>query len=125
MKFPSLFKVPSHQRFNYMPRYYDEIKEDIDNRTKRIRRELELEGVLKPEGSSEDSSEQYQSRITGSFSKRAYYKSTRNRSAILQFIIFAVLISLVGGYLYFGNDIFYAAFLVFPLYLYFRLKKRS
>ena len=125
MKFPSLFKVPSNQRFNYMPRYYDEIKEDIENRTKRIRRELELEGVLKPESASENSEEQYQSRITGSFSKRAYYKSTRNRSAILQFIIFAVLISLVGGYLYIGNDIFYVALLGIPAYLYFRLKKRS
>ena len=125
MKFPSLFKVPSHQRFKYMPRYYDEIREDIENRTKRIKKELELEGVIKPEENSDDSGDQYKSRITGSFSKRAYYNSTRNRSAILQFIIFAVLISLVGGYLYFGNDIFYSAFLVFPIYLYFRLKKRS
>ena len=124
MKFPSLFKVPSHQRFNYMPRYYDEIKEDIDNRTKRIRRELELEGLLKREEDSGSLNEQYQSRITGSFSKRAYYKSTRNRSAILQFIIFVVLISLAGGYLYFGSDILYAALLIFPAYLYFRLKKR-
>ena len=125
MKIPSLFKVPSHQRFSYMPRYYDEVKEDIENRTRRIRRELELEGVLEPGEKEEEIDERYQSRITGSFSQRAYYKSTKNRATIIQFVIFIVLAGLLGGYIFFGPDIIYAGLLLFPAYLYFRLKKRS
>lgn len=124
MKFPSLFKTPNHQRFNYMPRYYDEVKEDIENRTRRIRRELELEGVLKSEEKVTEE-EEYQSQITGSFSRRAYYKSSKNKAAFTQFLIFIALVALFGGYLLFGNDVFFGALLVFPAYLYFRLKKRS
>ena len=32
MKFPSLIKIPRHQRFHLKPRYYDPIKEDVENR---------------------------------------------------------------------------------------------
>ena len=125
MKFPSLFKVPSHQRFNFTPRYYDEVKEDIENRTRRIKRELELEGVLKPEDGEKVDKEGYQSRITGSFSNRAYYRSSRNKSALIQFVIFVVLVGLAAGYIFYGNNVLYAALIIFPAYLYFRLKKRS
>ena len=53
MKLPSIFKTASHQRFSIKPRYYDPIKEEIEERTSRIKKELEQEGLLEPE---EDSS---------------------------------------------------------------------
>jgi uncharacterized membrane protein YhaH (DUF805 family) len=40
MKLPSLVRVPKYKRFNFEPRHYDPVKEEIKNRTERIRSEL-------------------------------------------------------------------------------------
>ncbi len=32
MRLPSLFKSPSHQRFDYKPRFWDEKKEELEKR---------------------------------------------------------------------------------------------
>ena len=44
MKFPSLSRIPKNKRFNFEPRYYDPIKEDIQNRTERIDVVLGVQG---------------------------------------------------------------------------------
>ena len=49
MKLPSIFKTASHQRFAIKPRYYDPIKEEIEERTSRIKKELEQEGLIEAE----------------------------------------------------------------------------
>ena len=122
MKLPSLFKIPSHQRFNYTPRYYDEIKEDIQERTERIRRELEQEGVLERSGNEQETGE-YKSRISGSFSRRAQYRKSVNRSSLIQFGIFILLMGGFVGYLFYGSDVIYGFLLLVPLYAFLRLKK--
>ena len=43
MRFPSLFRTPRHQKFHIEPRYYDPIKEEIAERTERIRKEMDGE----------------------------------------------------------------------------------
>lgn len=40
MKLPSLVRVPKYRRFNFEPRHYDPIKDELKNRTERIRNEL-------------------------------------------------------------------------------------
>ena len=40
MKLPSLVRVPKYKRFNFEPRHYDPLKEEIKNRTERIKNEL-------------------------------------------------------------------------------------
>lgn len=40
MKLPSLVRVPKYRRFNFEPRHYDAIKEEVKNRTERIKSEL-------------------------------------------------------------------------------------
>lgn len=40
MKVPSIFRLPKYQRFEIQPRYYDPVKEDIEKRTDRIRKEI-------------------------------------------------------------------------------------
>ncbi|MDO1448521.1 hypothetical protein Q0590_19750 [Rhodocytophaga aerolata] len=40
MKLPSLVRVPKYKRFNFEPRHYDPVKEEIKNRTERIKSEL-------------------------------------------------------------------------------------
>ena len=46
MKFPSIFRVNSPMRFDIKPRYYDPVKEEIEQRTSKIKKDLEMEGRL-------------------------------------------------------------------------------
>ena len=40
MKLPSLFKTPKYRKFDYNPRYYDPVKEEVEERVQRIKREM-------------------------------------------------------------------------------------
>lgn len=107
MRFPSFIKLPGYKRFEITPRYYDPIKEEIRERTARIKREMET-----------GEAEYTPSKIT--FERTS--KSIPNTS-FLQMLIAACLGLLCVGWLYFGNDIFYALWLVMPIYLFIRLRK--
>ncbi|WP_421873651.1 hypothetical protein [Marinoscillum sp.] len=108
MKFPSIIKTARYRRFEMEPRYYDPIKEEIEERTERIKREI----------SGEYSGEYTGARI--SFDRKT--RKTANTS-MLQLLIAAILGSGVVGWLYFGNEVFYALWLGVPAYLYFRFRK--
>ena len=41
MKIPSIVKIPSHKRFDFQPRHYDPVKEELQERVERIKREHE------------------------------------------------------------------------------------
>lgn len=113
MKFPTLTRLPKYKRFHYQPRYYDPIKEDIEHRTARIRKEL---GIT-PNEVSESSSP-----IRGAFTQQK--RSTTNKgSGLLQVLIMFILSGLFAGYFLYGNDIFYVFFIFVPIYIYVRGKK--
>jgi len=95
------------------PRYYDPVKEDIENRTSRIKKELEL---------SKEGEEHPKSSISGAFSRRS--RESRKASIIqLLLIIFFITISL--GYLQFCNNILYLFLVIVPIYFYVRLKGKA
>jgi hypothetical protein len=110
MKFPSLVKLPRNRKFNIEPRYYDPIKEEIEERTARIKSELE----------SDTEHEYTPGKI--SFERKTTSVPT---GSMMQMLIAAILGSLVFGWLYFGNEVFMVLWLVVPVYLYFRLKRRN
>lgn len=93
MKFPSLFRIPQHKRFNFEPRYYDPVKEDIARRTAIINQE-----------ESEQQTNNYRSNISN-----AFVRNTRqsNKSGLIQFILVATLFGGFVGYLYYGNVVLY------------------
>lgn len=107
-KFPSLIRLPRNKQFDISPRYYDPVKEEIAERTKRI--EMELKGktseAFKP------------GKIT--FERRT--QSVPNTS-FLQLAIAAGLGLLLVGWLFYGNQILYLGWLAVPVYLYFRFRK--
>jgi len=96
MKLPSIIKIPSYHRFNYEPRHYDPIKEDIDERRKRAKRILDIDKKSGKYSSRE--------RMEGAFTRRVPHEST---SPFLRLIIAAILFSGVVGFLYFGNIAIY------------------
>lgn len=109
MKFPSIIRLPRHRQFNIEPRYYDPVKEEIKERTERIKKELKGKETNFVPG-----------RI--SFERKARPVPS---SSFLQLLIAAILGVMIVGWLYYGNDVLYVLWLAVPVYLYLRLRKSS
>jgi len=109
MKVPSIVRLPKTKKFNFEPRYYDPVKEDISNRTARIEQEM-----------SQMPHEFDRSNISGSFARR---ERENSNVSLLQLIIVVCLFGLTFGFIYYGNAVFYLLWAVVPVYLFFRLKK--
>ena len=108
MKFPTFIKVQKYKRFEIAPRYYDPIKEEIEQRTARIAREMEGEDMT-----------YVPSKIL--FERKV---TSGANAGFLQMAIAALLGLLVVGWLYHGNTVFYLFWLAVPVYLYVRIRGR-
>lgn len=130
MKFPSIFRTSSPMRYDIKPRYYDPVKEEIEQRTSRIKKELENEGLLK--AGAEENIHSYGTGIRGSFSQYKGIKqrdtSLFNSTAMIRTLLFLAMVVLAFGYIYIGPDIFtyllYVGVIGAGVYLFFRLKNR-
>lgn len=125
MKFISLFtKAPSHKKFSFAPRYFDDQEEERKEREERIKKELERE-----QGKEFPIDPAYRTRIAGSFRtvKKTITPRVDPSVNILRFIILLVLVLFLIAYLQFGNNVVYGLVVIVPLYLYVRLRnaKRS
>ena len=112
MKIPSLFRTPRYQRFSIEPRYYDPVKEEIEERTSRIRQEMAAS-----DGSVD---EHYGSRLSGSFRKRS---KSGGSATLMQLVIMVLLAFLVFGYIYLGNLALYVTVTISTLLLYLKMKR--
>ena len=108
MKLLSIFKTTSHQRFEIKPRYYDPIKEEIEERTSRIQRELDAENGVQQEG--EFRSSFGGGSIKGSFASYRGMKSKDSSifstSSTIRTILFFGMITTAFGYMYIGPQVF-------------------
>jgi len=121
MKFLSLFtKVPEHQRFNYVPRYYDPKKEEMQERVVRIKREIEIEKGIEREHETGD----HRRRMAGAFqaSRRRTQNSPDLQTPLLRLGILLFLAVFLIAYLTWGKPVLYSLLAVVPLYFYLRLK---
>ena len=109
MKIPSLSRMPKYKRFNFEPRYYDPIKEDIKNRTERIKGEL-----------NSTSSHAHREHLRAAFSQRE--KKARS-SDFMQLLLIFIMLGTFGGWLMYGNVVLYVFLVVFPLYIFLRTRK--
>ncbi len=107
MRFPSLIRLPRNKQFEIKPRYYDPVKEEIAERTERIRREMR--GELEQRAGQ---------RIT--FERKT---SAVPSASLMQLAIAAILGLTFVGWLQYGNDIAYAFIVVIPIYFFFRFRK--
>jgi len=110
MKLLPIFKVAKNKKFNFTPRYYDPIKEEIKERTEAIRRQLE--GGI--------DTETFRSNKSGAFSQRSRRHSSAN---VLQFSFIIVFVTVVIAYLYFGPVALYSFLILLPLYVLIKLRK--
>ncbi len=117
LKLPSLTKKPRYQRFHMEPRYYDPIKEDIANRTARIKAEL---------GMTDDDETDfgYSSQISGSFRRNLKHtKGKVDQTSMIRLIVLIALVLLVGGFVYIGTEVFYILLLYVPFYLWKKIRR--
>jgi hypothetical protein len=131
MKFPSIFRTAKPMRFDIKPRYYDPVKEEIAQRTAKIKRELQADGKLPLENeNSEALNRDYGSSIRGAFTQGGPIKGRTatmvSSAGMIRFVIFLVLLGAFFGYLYLGPDALYTILYIFIggflVYLFFRLK---
>jgi len=110
MRFPSLFRLPRTQQFDIKPRYYDPVKEFVEERK-----------ALANKSDDEKNHMEYSaSRIR--FERKK--SSDGLNTSLLQLVIALVLASLIVGWLYIGNDIVYYSLILIPFYFYFRFRKK-
>ena len=107
MRFPSLFRLPRNQQFEIKPRYYDPVKEFVEERKR-----------LSEQGKSDEGYTASQIRFERKKSAVGMHAS------LVQLIVALLLASMVVGWLYFGNDVLYIGLIIIPFYLYLRLKRR-
>ncbi|QHT67809.1 hypothetical protein GXP67_14770 [Rhodocytophaga rosea] len=109
MKIPSLVRVPKYRRFNFEPRHYDPIKEDLKNRTELIEQQLKNQ--------SSDSATKH--RISEAFIRDKY--RTGGKVNILQLALVFILSATFVGFLYIGFYAFFITGVIILLYVLFQL----
>ena len=111
MIFPFFKRGPRHKRFNYEPRYYDSVKEEINIRTQQIKREL---------NQNADEQSSYRENISAAFTRRA---KKDKRVSGMQGVIIALFVGTFIGYYYYGNAALWAFVILFPVYIFIRSRK--
>ncbi|MEX2594510.1 MAG: hypothetical protein WD426_17200 [Anditalea sp.] len=133
MKLPSIIKIARPQRFSIKPRHYDPIKEDIEQRTANIKKQMEAEGLIQSDREINDTlRSEYRSSIKGAFTQRSEWKKDSplilEKTGLIRLIILVLLLGGMGGYLYLGSDILYyllyLAMAVGLVVVFFRLRRR-
>lgn len=104
MRIPTLTKLPRPRKFEFPARYYDDIKEDAEERERRFLARKRLEMALK---NGEDiSQEEYAERIASSFRQNREMKRPQEASTAVA-LVRLFLIVLFGGsfwlYLEYGH----------------------
>jgi hypothetical protein len=107
MKLPSIFRTATHARFEIKPRYYDPVKEEIEQRTSRIKHELRNQGMI---DSDTEDSHTYGSSLRGAFTQGSPIRgrsSSGSSAGMLRLGIIVILVAALTGYYYFGNEVLY------------------
>lgn len=112
MKFPSLVKLPKYKKFNFEPRYYDPVKEEIDMRAHKIKSEMEAQ-----RRAGADDRALFKAELEQVLRRR----ETEDRNSTIMQVVFVLLFLLIfTGYLFYGNNVIYGALILIPIYILYR-----
>ena len=89
------FHTPKNKRFDFKPRYYNEQKEEFENRVKHIKREMGL-------GDPQDEGKPYVPNIKGQM--KGYFKKSQkaNQTSNIRLIFIILLLAIIAYYLFFA-----------------------
>ncbi|OFX88345.1 MAG: hypothetical protein A2W99_07695 [Bacteroidetes bacterium GWF2_33_16] len=89
------FHTPKNRQFSFKPRYYDEQKEELENRIKQIKRDLGQSNGIGGEKS-------YTPNIKGRFRSNLRRTSDANKNSNIRLIIIIIALALIAYYLFFA-----------------------
>lgn len=90
----TFFKTGKNKEFNYVPRYYDEQKEEFEKRQRRIEQEVGIE----------QAPDSYRSRLKpGVMTERLLSKRKSSRGSTLRLLIIIAILGMLA--LYFLRDV--------------------
>lgn len=92
MRLPGFFKQPSHQSFEYLPRYYNPDKEELEQKKKMYGEDKAAEDEVKSRISSGF-------RTRSSYARSNQYQKQVRRAGYLRLVILVVLILLIFMYI--------------------------
>ena len=111
MRLPTLTRLPKNKRFNFQPRYYDPVKEELEERTSRIKSELD-----------QSKADTYRENISMSFRRR---RKAERKSGVMQFGFVIAFVLIFIGYLSFGEKFFFSFLILIPIYIWLKMKRRD
>ena len=113
MKFPSLIRLPNYNKFNYEPRYYDPVKEEVTERAERIRREMENQP-----------SEELRHKLKSEWKLAHNRQATADKRSNVSQLIFVLLFFFTFvGYIFYGNNALYIGLILIPVYIFLRVRQ--
>jgi Flp pilus assembly protein TadB len=115
MKFPSLIRLPQYKKFVYEPRYFDPVKDEITERTARIKQEVEADQRMEAAGTRE----QFRREMDQVFQRRLQNERSTN---ILQVVLVLLMVLIFVGYLFYGNAALYPGLVLLAAYIVFRIR---
>jgi hypothetical protein len=89
------FHTPKNKQFNFTTRYYDEQKEDLENRINQIKREM---GYTDEQANEKP----YASNIKGRIRENIRKSRHANQSSNIRLLIIIAILSLVAYFLFFA-----------------------
>lgn len=112
----NFLRTPKYQKFHIEPRYYDPVREELDERQKRISMRIRADKDHAPLDESADKSS-----IAGSFTRRR--SSSNSSSSFMQLIIMILISGLIFGYIFYGQVALYAVIALSSVLLYLKVKR--
>ena len=90
-----LFKLPKHRNFQFTPRYYDEDKEERDERNARIEAEVKAEQGLREKG-------EYVTNLRGKFRRELDHADAQRTSASnIRLILIIMVLCAIAYFLFY------------------------
>ncbi len=115
MKLPALIKLPNHKKFSYEPRFYDPVKEEVEERAENIRREVEAQAKA---------TEEQRVRFRAEWQQHHQRQDVETKRSTISQMIFILLIAFTFvGYIFYGNNVLYIGLILLSVYIFLRAKQ--
>ncbi|MGK7389541.1 MAG: hypothetical protein ACNS60_04295 [Candidatus Cyclobacteriaceae bacterium M2_1C_046] len=122
MNINPFYRSPKYQKFHLEPRYYDPVKEEMQEREEQIRRRMAMGNASLNDNPDASEDENFHSSIQGSFTRRR--SAPGSSASIMQLIIMLLLAGLIFGYIFIGEMALYVVVLISCVLLYLKMKRK-
>ncbi len=100
MRLPTIIKLPQHHRFNFKPRFWDQDKEELQERIERAKREAGKASAVNENGEYVPLIKgQMRGYMSSNFQSDTRHKETQKANA--RFVIILAILGFIAYYLFY------------------------